>query len=286
MTDTLGWDPRFGPTRPRKVRPVLRFVKRSAAFLQSLGRSAADPARGAAILAYHSTEPDRSHPWWVDFEGQMALISDLGYRVAPLDEVVAAVRAGSTPAEPLLAITFDDGWANNLAEAFPELARRGWPATVFIVSSYLGRRPYVSAEEVRSLSELGISVGNHTHTHAELTALPDAAIAGELEQCSLRLRDLTGSVPSCFCYPNGSYSPRVRSAVEKAGFAGACSGRVGANLPGADPLLLRRLTIEPREGPRDMKWRLAGGYDFLDRRQAHMDREGTEFPGRGARRLP
>jgi peptidoglycan/xylan/chitin deacetylase (PgdA/CDA1 family) len=155
----------------------------------------------------------------------------------------------------------------------PELARRGWPATVFITTSYLDRRPYLLPEEIPRILEMGISVGNHTHSHRDLTGLPDAEIAGELHECARRLRDLTGAVPSHFCYPNGRYNPRVRSAVAREGVLGACTGRVGQNPPGSDPLVLRRLTSEWGDGPRELRWRLAGGYDFLDRRQRHMDRD-------------
>jgi peptidoglycan/xylan/chitin deacetylase (PgdA/CDA1 family) len=219
------------------------------------------------------TESDPSHPWWLDFHGQMALIEDLGYRVVPLEEVVAAVRREEAPQEPLLAVTFDDGWASNLDGAFPELARRGWPATVFVATSYLDRPPYVASGQIPRILELGISLGNHTHGHRDVTGLSDEKIHAEIAECSRRIVNLAGTAPSHFCYPNGRYSPRARAAVAKAGLSGACSGRVGPNPPGTDPLLLRRLTVEAGDGPRELRWRLSGGYDFLDRRQRHMDRD-------------
>ena len=273
MADTPSWDPRWGGMGPPRAQPVRQFVKRSIAFLSALGRSPSNPARGAAVLAYHTTETDPSHPWWLDFAGQMALIEDLGHRVVPLDDVARAVRQGAPAGEPMLAITFDDGWASNLAGAFPELARRGWPATVFVATSYLDRRPYLMSSELPRILEMGVALGNHTHTHRDLTGLSDPDIASELGECSRRIEDLTGVRPSHFCYPNGRYSPRARSAVARAGISAACSGRVGQNPPGTDPLVLRRLTLEAGDGPRQLRWRLAGGYDFLDRRQRRMDRD-------------
>ena len=267
-----GWDGVWGPYGPPKARRIRSRVKKGIARIAAFGRSAKDASRGVAILAYHGTG-ERGSPWWVDFRGQMTLIEDLGYRVVALGEAVDFVRNGAVLRQPTLAITFDDGFANNLDLAYPELARRGWPATVFLTTSWIGRRPYMSREEVVALRGLGIEVGNHTHTHPRnLAALSPAAIRDEVTECSRRLEDLTGLRARHFCYPNGQYDPRVRDAIAETGLESACSGRVGFNAAGRDPFVLARLTIERGEGPRELRTRLAGGYDFLDVRQRRRDR--------------
>jgi len=246
---------------------VRTWLKRHLASLFAMGRSPVNPSRGVAILCYHATVSDRGHPWWIDFRGQMMLIEDLGYEVVPLSAAVDLVRRGNRLARPTLAITFDDGWADNLENAYPELARRGWPGTVFIPTSYLGRRPYLYPEEVPGLAELGIVVENHTHSHRNLTDLGPSELLEDLRKCNDRLQDLTGRRPRFLCYPNGRYSPAVRKVVSESGLEAACSARVGFNPKGQDLFLLRRLTMEGGDGPRELRIRFAGGYDFLDRSQ-------------------
>lgn len=58
------------------------------------------------------------------------------FNVLPLDQAVRQLVEGSLPARAA-AITFDDGYADNLTVAAPILRAAGLPATFFIASGYL-----------------------------------------------------------------------------------------------------------------------------------------------------
>jgi peptidoglycan/xylan/chitin deacetylase (PgdA/CDA1 family) len=57
-------------------------------------------------------------------------------RFLPLDELVDGVLAGADMSNAV-AITFDDGYENNLTQAAPALADLGLPATFFLATGYL-----------------------------------------------------------------------------------------------------------------------------------------------------
>lgn len=115
-------------------------------MLASVVRAALDLAlpggRGArlSVLGYHRVlaQPDPllpGNPSAAEFERTMQWVKQT-FNVVPLAEAVAGLGAGRLPRRAL-AITFDDGYADNETIAAPILARLGLHATFFIASGYL-----------------------------------------------------------------------------------------------------------------------------------------------------
>lgn len=114
--------------------------------------SLASPAGARAalsILIFHRVHarPDPLFPGEPDAERFDALLGWLRdwFRVLPLDEAVERLRRGALPARAA-AITFDDGYADNLEVAAPLLRRHGLTATFFVTTGFLdGRRMWNDA---------------------------------------------------------------------------------------------------------------------------------------------
>ena len=93
-----------------------------------------------SILMFHRVLPEQDpvfpgDPFAAQFESVVRHVA-ARFRVLPLLEAVRRLRQGSLPARSL-AITFDDGYADNLTIAGPILRRHGLPATVFVTTGFL-----------------------------------------------------------------------------------------------------------------------------------------------------
>jgi peptidoglycan/xylan/chitin deacetylase (PgdA/CDA1 family) len=212
--------------------------------------------RGATILLYHAVgAPGESRSRFVvplhRFERQLKWLRRLGYRVVPLGELLHALRDGKVPGKTAV-LTFDDGYADNLTLAYPVLRRLDMPATIFAVSqgeengwdrdTELAGRALLRPEQLAEMSPL-VSVGAHTRTHRALTSLTREQLEEEISGSRADLEAALGRPVSTFAYPYGMVDEAGRSAVERAGFEGACSVVPGFNPAGTDPLALRRLEI-------------------------------------------
>jgi len=89
---------------------------------------------------YHRVAVARHDPWGlaVDperFEEQIAYVKQHRTPMS-MDELVDRLRSKTLPANAV-AVTFDDGYRDNLVNAKPVLARHGVPATLFLATGFI-----------------------------------------------------------------------------------------------------------------------------------------------------
>ena len=159
-----------------------------SALKMVLGRLApAGPNARLTVLIFHrvlaARDPLRPHePTVTEFADMLDWVQRW-FTVLPLSEAITRLRSASLP-ERALAITFDDGYADNRDLAVPELQRRGLSATFFIATGYLdGGRMFNDTvieairgcrSEVLDVSDLGLGVhrvGNDDERRAAIGAL-------------------------------------------------------------------------------------------------------------------
>lgn len=93
-----------------------------------------------SILIFHRVLPmvDPLFPDEWDAQRFDAALSWLvrGFNVLPLDQAITALREGRLPSNAV-AITFDDGYADNYTVALPILKKHGLNATFFVATGFL-----------------------------------------------------------------------------------------------------------------------------------------------------
>jgi peptidoglycan/xylan/chitin deacetylase (PgdA/CDA1 family) len=137
------------------TRKVSRALARKVS--RALARMVGIPS---GILAYHRVAELEFDPQLLavtrkHFAEQLQVLRE-AYRPMSLQDWVASLKHGTLPPRAV-AVTFDDGYADNLYDAKPLLERHDIPASVFVTTDYLGKdREFWWDELERVLLQPGI----------------------------------------------------------------------------------------------------------------------------------
>jgi peptidoglycan/xylan/chitin deacetylase (PgdA/CDA1 family) len=179
-------------------------------------------------------------------------------------------RAHQGRASGTASLSFDDGLADNYTTLRPLLDRLSVPATLFVVTGWLGWRhpvatwaPILSAEQLRAVQNAGVEVGGHTVNHPDLTRLAPEEAEDELRACRLQLEDLLQVPIELAAYPFGTANPEVRVVCRSAGYAGAF--RAGGHGAWSDPWDLPRQDMNRGSGLLGLRLKRDGRYEPLMR---------------------
>jgi peptidoglycan/xylan/chitin deacetylase (PgdA/CDA1 family) len=175
----------------------------------------------AVVLCYHSVHPTATfrsatpelfseHLTWLKQHCEIVRFPD-------------AVRAAGQPrgGRPVVAITFDDGFADNYEYAFPLLQQHGVPATFFLTVGLLDKNPDIleqlrrvwgaQPEEIRAMDwravremqRAGMEMGAHTYSHPNLARLDRYEVELEVRRPKEIIEDRLGVPVRLMAYPFG-----------------------------------------------------------------------------------
>lgn len=189
------------------------------------------------------------------FGAHMLALQAKGYQFVSLAQIQRHLCGEHKLPERAVAITLDDGFANNYTEAFPILMRYEIPATVFLTVNSLGgendwmrergypSRPMLDWEQISEMQNAGICFGSHTLSHPRLSTLDRQEARSEIQGARQVLEEKLGTAVEHFAYPYGDWNDETVELVHEAGHSLACSTRSGFNRCNVDPLLLRRIEV-------------------------------------------
>lgn len=222
---------------------------------------------GGLILYYHHVTDDTvvHSPSKVSvqlFERQMEFLHRAQFKVISLDSLVDLIKSQSLIDPTTITICFDDGYRDNYLNAFQILKKYNFPATIFVVTDYIGTKRWFSYKDMRNASEPvdesyypveyvrwedmeemrfhSITIASHTASHPihamgkkSLTAISDGQLEYELSVSQQVFYNKWGTSQQLFAYPIGDNDQRVKNAVQKAHYKAAGTiipGRVDSNV--------------------------------------------------------
>lgn len=117
----------------------------------------------------------------------------------------------------LVTLTFDDGpFPETTPKVLDLLAQYGVRSTFFVIGRYLDGnddRARSSREVLKQIADRGHLIGNHTHDHALLTAIPHTQVLEQIDRGAASIERVTGKRPLLFRPPFGELDDFGQDAV-------------------------------------------------------------------------
>lgn len=243
-----------------------------------------DPGRRVVVLCYHSVHPSLPFSSATPqlFSEHLAWLRE-NCRCVPFSQVLAA-REGPRTNQPVVSVTFDDGYDDNHEFALPLLVKNGIHATFFITTGLI-ERDHHTLERFRALRNVdremirplqwsqvhemlvaGMDIGAHTFSHPNLARLTSVELADEVADPMRVIEDRIGRAVSVMAYPFGRprvhVSAHVVEAVREAGYDFAATTVTRGLKAGDHPLGIPRF-ITRQDPVHILREKILGLWDLI-----------------------
>lgn len=219
------------------------------------------------IVTYHSIKEELVHR----FENQMEVLLRYAKPVS-LQMEPPAPQHGN-----YVAVTFDDGFQSVVHNALPVLCAKKIPATVFVPTGYLGKRPgwikgnnnpnyeetVLTVEQLRALPADLITIGSHSVSHTGFSDFDDYTARREITGSKETLEAALHRNIGLFSVPYAVLDKRYVPFLHEAGYS-----RVFINIPSfpatdLSPFLLGRISMDPNDWAIEIRLKFLGAYQWL-----------------------
>lgn len=189
------------------------------------------------------------------FEAQLDYLQERGYTTLSLEQAIAdSVGEQASPPRSVL-LTFDDGYSDNARVALPLLQARNMPATLFVISAYVGQNnrwnpkacydvEHMSWDELRLWQACGCDVGWHSHFHYCMTRLHPRELQETVRVNKHLLEEKLGITLRAFAFPYGGFNQVVMQVIRQH-YEIAFAIEDGSWNARSQPCAINRMTVFP-----------------------------------------
>ena len=196
----------------------------------------------AVILQYHHVSeklPAVTSVSSETFKSHLQYLKTNNFNVVPLDTLLNHLKEGKTVNANTVAITFDDGYDNNITDAAPILEAFNYPYTIFVNPQLIDeQQSYVMTwDQLRTLAKRGALIANHSAKHdylhkrlqGESQAQWYRRISHDITWSEQRIHKEIGHHAKLLAYPYGEFNNALQRLVSDLGYTGIGqhSGAVG-----------------------------------------------------------
>jgi peptidoglycan/xylan/chitin deacetylase (PgdA/CDA1 family) len=189
--------------------------------------------------------------------------------------------------EPIITVSFDDGWESVYTDGLPSLQKYGVHTTQYIISGVFDNPSYMSVKQLKSIQQSGHEIAGHTIDHPDLTQLDDKALTTELVGSRDVLSRYFGPIHD-FTSPYGAYNAHTLELISKyyrsqknAEGDPAANELEAINVKSTfDPMNIKSYSVRQSTTPYDLTKLMKAAKDnngWLILTYHQIDNSGTEF---------
>ena len=248
---------------------------------------------------YHSIShfpPERNIPY--DnvpprlFKAHMRILKQENFHIIRLSQLISLMHNNEPIPPKTIVVTFDDGYKNNVLNAFPILQQEGYNATFFLIAGAIGtHQPFrhtlwdaasrdyhrkdpdsrnpMNWDDARELAAGGNDIGSHGVTHRSLGRLTCEESSVEILQSKKMIENAANTHVRCFSYPFGScvygdFNASSEQLIATAGYKCACTTEIGPVTKNDNLYQLNRIPVREKDTWFFFKQKLMGTYDWVN----------------------
>ena len=180
------------------------------------------------ILVFHAIVENQINEW---ADVKLKLFAQLLEVAKSNNQKITTINSWAEGNSGDLALSFDDGHNSDFEIVLPLLQEYGVHGTFFVIPNYVGKKGYMSWEQIKALGEAGMEIGSHSLSHPYMTNLSKEKLLIELTDSKTQIEQHTGMETVSFAYPFGDCSGWTHKVAKKAGYKNICNSMPGLCKP-------------------------------------------------------
>lgn len=219
------------------------------------------------VLMYHSVGNSKT------FAQQIRYLKNKHYHFLTTEELQREISGATSVKSSVfnnfnkaVLLTFDDGYTDFMTNVLPVLEKEQIPAVVFVHTNRSSENfshslPLMDWDEVRTLKQKGVEIGNHSHFHPNMKNLTREEMQAEINNSEEIFSREIGLVPKIFAYPAGKYNQQVIEVLRENNYWLAFTIDEGVVDLEGGPLKIKRIGIDNCTGWLEFRLKLTPAFD-------------------------
>lgn len=211
-------------------------------------KEAGMPYKEVPVLCYHNinVSPSKENDFRISafhFDQQMSALYNNGYHTILPEQLYQYLTEGvPLPANPVI-VTFDDSHEEHFSIAANVLEKYHYQGVFFIMTVCIGKKNYLTPQQIKSLSDSGHAIECHTYNHPAVTKISGEQWVTQIDKSIKTLESITGKPVEYFAWPFGAWNEPAIIELKKRGIKAAF--QLAEKQSKNDPLYTIRRIIVP-----------------------------------------